>query len=151
MDVATTEPTTGEVFRLIYRSRARIPQDGRRAELGELFSVARSNNKKQQVTGALLLKDDYFVQTLEGEEQVVRALFARIEQDPRHDDVELLETGTVSGRVFVRWAMAKVADEGTPDIPLIAHVEGISPAAPRGDATPEQEDVLTVMRQAARV
>ena len=37
--------------------------------------------------------------------------------------------------------MAKVAEDGEPDIPLIAHTDGISPAAGRG-TTAEQEQVL---------
>lgn len=55
-------------FRLIYRSRDLIPSDRRKTELGELFSAARSNNKKKGITGALLVSDDWFVQTLEGEQ-----------------------------------------------------------------------------------
>ncbi len=147
-DGASTD-SSEDVFRLIYRSRDRISYDGRRAELGALFSTARSNNKKLQITGALLLTDDWFVQTLEGEEQAVRGLFDRIEKDPRHDSVTLIDTRTVTGRVFSRWAMAMVAEDGEPDIPLIAHTKGISPAAGKR-TTPEQDELLDLMRGAAR-
>ena len=148
---AAAKPDDDVVYRLIYRSRNLIPEAQRRAELGELFSAARSHNKKQQITGALLLLDDYFVQTLEGDEEQVQALLGRIKADTRHDNLEVLDTGLVAHRVFARWAMAKVADdEDQPDIPLIAHVKGIHPAAPRGDSTPEQETVLQAMRDAAR-
>jgi hypothetical protein len=147
-----TDPTPnrpgGSTFRLMYRSRTLIPQDQRKVELGRLFSEARSNNKQQGITGALLLSEDWFVQVLEGEEDAVRALFAHIERDARHDSVSVLETGKVPARVFARWAMAKVAEHGEPDIPLIAHTDGISPAAGRG-TTPEQDDLLDVMRGAA--
>ena len=147
----TAQQVDGVVYRLVYRSRNVIPDGERRAELGRLFSAARSHNKRQNITGALLLLDDCFVQTLEGDEDQVQALLARIEADPRHDALEVLETGLVDRRVFARWSMAKVADEqDEPDIPLIAHVRGISPAAPRGDSTSDQEAVLQVMRQAAR-
>ena len=138
-------------FRLTYRSRDRIPLAERRAELGELFSGARANNKRQGITGALLVRDDWFVQALEGDEAVVRRLFAAIEADPRHDAVELLEAHVVGQRVFARWSMAQVAEDGETDIPLIAHTDGISPAAPRGDTTREQARVLEFMRAAARV
>ncbi len=147
-----TDPTPnrpGEsLFRLMYRSRNLVPQDQRKLELGHLFSEARSNNKKQGITGALLLSEDWFVQVLEGDEDAVRALFSRIERDARHESVAVLETGQVPARVFARWAMAKVAEHGEPDIPLIAHADGISPAAGRG-TTPEQDHVLDVMRTAA--
>jgi len=100
------------------------------------------------VTGALLISDDEFVQTLEGPEPVVRELYAKINKDKRHDHVELLESGDVSARVFGRWAMAKVAADGEPDIPLLANVNkgGISPAQPR-PVTQAQESVLGRMRQ----
>ncbi len=95
-----------------------------------------------------MLSDDWFVQVLEGQECAVRSLYALIEKDPRHDSVSLLETRTVDERVFSRWAMAKVAEDGEPDIPLIAHRDGISPAAGRG-TTPEQDELLAFMRDSA--
>lgn len=117
--------------------------------VGDL-QVARSNNKSQQITGALLLRDDWFVQTLEGEESAVRRLFAVIESDSRHDSVSLVNTEHVADRVFARWSMARVAEYRDTDIALIAHADGISPAASRGDTTPEQARLLDVMREATR-
>jgi hypothetical protein len=137
------------VFHLMYRSRSTIPDERRKQELGVLFGTARSNNKARSITGALLCVDDCFVQVLEGEETAVQSLFEHIAHDDRHNDVAVLETGPIPERVFSRWAMAKVADEGEPDIPLIAHRDGISPAAGRR-TTPEQDRVLDVMRDAAR-
>ena len=140
---------SGPVFRLIYHSRSRIPASERKRELGDIFSTARSGNKKIGVTGALLITDDEFVQTLEGPERVVSELYAQIYKDKRHEHVRLLESGEVPERVFGRWAMARVSVEGEPDIPLIAHRDGISPAASRG-SSPGQEAVLDVMRQAIK-
>ncbi|MDQ2812999.1 MAG: BLUF domain-containing protein [Actinomycetota bacterium] len=139
--------TDGEVFRLIYRSRNRIVPARRKTALGDLFSEARSNNKKRNVTGALLISGDWFAQTLEGDEETVRSLFATIERDSRHEHISILAEQTVPGRLFSRWAMARVSADGGPDIPLIAHTDGISPAASRG-TTPEQESVLAIMREA---
>ena len=148
MTEAAQAPGSGDVFRLIYRSRNLISPDDRKTELGTLFSTARSNNKKQDITGALLVHGDWFAQVLEGDEAPVRALFTQIEQDGRHDNVSVLESGPAD-RAFGRWAMARVSAEGEPDIPLIAHRDGISPAAARG-TSPEQEAVLAIMRQATR-
>jgi hypothetical protein len=139
--------TGGEVFRLIYRSRNRIVPERRKSALGDLFSKARSNNKKRNITGALLISGDWFAQTLEGDEEAVRSLFTTIERDTRHEHVSILDEQTASARLFSRWAMARVSADGGPDIPLIAHTDGISPAASRG-TTPEQESVLAIMREA---
>jgi Sensors of blue-light using FAD len=149
-----TETATGDsgpVFRLIYRSHSRIGAAERKHQLGEIFSAARSSNKGLGVTGALLITDDDFVQTLEGPEPVVRELYSKIYKDKRHEHLEVLESGDVSGRVFGRWAMAKVAADGEPDIPLLTNVDkgGISPAQPR-PSTEAQETVLDIMRQSLR-
>ena len=45
--------------------------------------------------------------------------------------------------------MARVSEDGEPDIPLIARTDGVTPAASRG-TTVEQDRVLEVMREAAR-
>ena len=113
----TAAGDSGPVFRLIYRSRSRIGAAERKHQLGEIFSVARSSNKKLGVTGALLITDDQFVQTLEGPEPAVRDLYVKISKDRRHEHIELLESGDVPGRVFGRWAMAKVAADGEPTSP----------------------------------
>ncbi len=140
---------TGTTFRLMYRSHSLLPPEDRKALLGALFSEARSANKRRGVCGALLISDDSFVQVLEGPEGVVRPLFEHIATDARHDDVALLDAGTVAGPVFERWAMAEVSPSGGADVPLIAHVDGISPASARR-TTAAQEAVLDVMREAAR-
>lgn len=137
-----------QVFRLIYRSRDNIPAENRRMVLGDLFTDARAFNKKQHITGALLLREGWFVQTLEGEQQAVQNLFDRIERDPRHTDIEVIDTGTVPSRVFARWAMARIEEDDGHAINMIAHADGIAPAAPRGDITPDQESVLKVMSDA---
>lgn len=147
--MGTASIDSGEqVFRLMYRSHDLIAPEHRKVALGELFSVARSQNKKRSVTGALLVADDHFVQVLEGDEQVVRDLFDHIAHDPRHENVQIVETGVVSDRVFARWSMAEVGVDGAGDTPLIAHADGIAPAAGHR-STPEQAAVLDRMRAEA--
>ena len=147
----TASGDSGPLFRLVYHSRSRILATERRQQLGEIFSVARSGNKKINVTGALLITDDEFVQTLEGPEPVVSELYAKIYKDKRHEHVRLLQSGEAPERVFGRWAMAKVAADGEPDIPLLTNVNkgGIAAAQPRS-ATAAQEAVLDFMRQSLR-
>lgn len=140
--------TDTPTFRLIYRSHNRIPAADRKAELGAIFSVARSTNSRLGVTGALLTTGDWFVQALEGDEGVVRELYERISKDVRHERVAEIESGKVDARMFARWAMARVAAHGEHDIPLLANAAkgGITPAAPR-PTTPEQDEVLEFMRR----
>jgi len=139
-------------FRLIYRSHNRIPAAQRKSEHGAIFSVARSQNKKADITGALLISGDWFVQALEGDEPAVKALYDHISKDRRHERVSVIDEQDVEERVFSRWSMARVSEDGEPDIPLLMNVDkgGASPAAPR-PTTPEQDAVLDRMREAARV
>ena len=46
--------------------------------------------------------------------------------------------------------MARVAEDGEADIPLIAHTDGIAPAAGHR-ITPAQESVLSYLREATRL
>jgi hypothetical protein len=138
-------------FRLIYRSHNRIPESDRKAQLGSIFSVARSGNAGKGVTGALLVHGDWFVQALEGDEATVRGLYDHIYRDTRHESVKVLFADAVDGRVFGKWAMAAVGDEGAPDIRLIMNRDkgGAVPASPQV-TTPEQDEVLEQMREAVR-
>jgi hypothetical protein len=137
------------VFRLIYRSHSRVAPDDERTALGDIFATARRNNREQEITGALVVADGAFAQTLEGDEAAVRALYARICEDERHDDVTLLAEESVDERTFGRWAMARVSEDGGPDIRLLSHAEKrtIVAASPDVHITREQESVLARMRE----
>jgi hypothetical protein len=80
------------VFRLISSSHSRIEPERARTELGEIFDTARRNNREIGVTGALVVADDWFAQTLEGQESVVRKLYDQIATDSRHERVKLRES-----------------------------------------------------------
>lgn len=138
--------TVGTTFQLIYRSRDCLPAEEREDELGDLFARSRSNNEKRNITGALLLSGQWFVQVLEGEEDVVRSLFATIQGDPRHDGVELLFEGLTDPRTFAHWSMAKVTMPES-DIPLIARMSEIASAS-NHRMTPAMVRILDIMRDA---
>src|SRR5689334_1815710 len=135
------------IFRLIYNSHSCIDGD-RATALGDIFTTARRNNQRLGVTGALVMTGDGFAQALEGEEAVVRELYDNICRDGRHDQVKLLEAEHISDRTFGRWAMARVSEDGGPDIRLLSNASkgGIVAAGPDGHVTSEQESVLAFMR-----
>ena len=138
------------VFRLTYRSHSLLPGSGaQEAALAEILRVSRLNNDRAGVTGALMLYDDWFAQVLEGPEPAVRALYARIRADPRHDGVELGGTVATDARLFGRWSMAIVAEHRQPDMPLVATSGGLKQGAP-WRVSPEQERVLSRLRELTR-
>jgi hypothetical protein len=91
------------VFQLVYQSEATGPMDGE--ALRELLRQARDKNHRLAVTGVLLYKAGGFLQVLEGDEETVRALYATICEDLRHEAVETLLTTGIERRVFPGWSM----------------------------------------------
>lgn len=69
---------------LIYRSQKRFIQD---ADLILLVEKANIENAACGVTGILLLKDNFYLQVLEGDECVLEQLFNKIKHDQRHYQV----------------------------------------------------------------
>jgi hypothetical protein len=91
------------LIQLVYASAATKPFT--QTELRELLSRARANNGKEGITGLLLYHKLSFLQILEGEEENVAPLFARIERDPRHNRVLLLSRKDTEERNFSVWSM----------------------------------------------
>jgi len=87
---------------LIYTSR---PFGYDATTLNDILFQARRNNKRDGITGALICRDDIFLQLLEGQGAEVTAAFARILRDQRHDEVELLSVTDVDTRLFPQWEM----------------------------------------------
>jgi hypothetical protein len=74
-------------------------------ELLKLLEKARANNEQLGISGMLLYKDGDFMQALEGPEEQVHRLSARIARDPRHQNVKKLLEGPITEREFPDWSM----------------------------------------------
>jgi len=61
---------------------------------------ARKNNEKNGITGALICREDLFIQMLEGPRDKVTETFARIERDERHVNVTELFCSGIDQRLF---------------------------------------------------
>ena len=75
-------------------------------DIRDILHVSRRNNARDAITGILVYKSGSVLQILEGEETVVRRLFAAIAQDKRHHQVNLLFVRPVAARAFSDWTMA---------------------------------------------
>ena len=87
---------------LIYRSQ---PFGFDRAVLAGILTGARRNNRRDDITGALICRHDLYLQLVEGPEDAIDALYARIVVDDRHTNVGLLVADTVGERLFPTWEM----------------------------------------------
>lgn len=74
-------------------------------ELVTILDTARTNNKELDVTGMLLYRDGFFIQALEGEQDIVEPLFAKISQDERHKNILTVYQNSIQERSFSDWSM----------------------------------------------
>jgi hypothetical protein len=91
---------------LLYVSRSllRLPEEA--GEVDRIAAVARRENERLAVTGALVFTRAHFAQVLEGEKDAVDTLMQRIRADSRHESVTVVSQGGRDGRLFPRWSMA---------------------------------------------
>jgi Sensors of blue-light using FAD len=90
------------LIQLIYASRPFGFDD---LALSGILASAQRNNARDGITGSLICREDLFVQMLEGTEEAVQKLFARIERDDRHTDISKLWSSEIKTRLFPEWAM----------------------------------------------
>ena len=101
--------TDSRLIRIVYVSRSALGDaEGVERAIGGILDVSRRNNGACGVTGALIFNRGTFGQILEGPEDAVEETFTRIEGDPRHHDVEVLDLKRVSERAFGDWSMGFV-------------------------------------------
>ncbi|MSR16953.1 MAG: BLUF domain-containing protein [Methylococcaceae bacterium] len=91
------------LYCLIYTSIA--SQKMTDEELKAILQKARPHNCQLQITGMLLYKDPFFMQILEGEEDIIDQQFTRIAKDSRHHKVSLIYKNAIDERSFANWTM----------------------------------------------
>ena len=89
-------------MQLIYASRPFGYDD---LTLTSILMQARENNARNGITGALICRDDLFLQILEGPRDLVTSTFSRILRDERHVDIVNLLSGEIDRRLFPKWSM----------------------------------------------
>ncbi len=92
------------LLQLVYASR---PFGFDANTLTNILFDARRCNTRDGITGALICRDDLFLQLLEGPEAAVEAAYARIRADDRHVEVRQLARRAIAdhARMFGAWAM----------------------------------------------
>ena len=74
-------------------------------EIPDLLQQVRVANAKQEITGMLLFICGSFVQVLEGQSEMVDAVFSRIIRDKRHTQSTLIVRESIPERAFEGWTM----------------------------------------------
>lgn len=84
-----------------------------------LLSECHRNNTARGLTGMLLFGNGTFLQSLEGEREVVEALMQKIARDPRHTGMKILRQDSIDERQYVDWSMGfeRVTEKTLAEIP----------------------------------
>lgn len=97
-----------DICQLFYVSRASAPCND--ADIQSILRSSRRHNERLDITGCLLFSGCCFAQMLEGRDEVVRALVARLADDRRHACVKVLVQRHRSSRDYAHWSMGFVHD-----------------------------------------
>lgn len=82
-------------------------------QLLALLQQSLTNNARTGITGMLLYGNDTFLQVLEGEAAAIDELVAKIRQDPRHTNIQLLHRRPIERRQYADWSMGfkRISDQ----------------------------------------
>ena len=75
------------------------------ADLVSLLQQSQHDNALAGISGILLINQGRIVQVLEGKQEIIEALYKRIEQDRRHTDVIKVVDVPIEERSFAGWSM----------------------------------------------
>jgi len=102
-DTASEAGDVSGLFSLLYVSEMSAPDAH---EVRRICEQSHANNLRDGITGLLVFDGSAFCQFVEGGERVVAALLARLERDPRHRQMRLLQFGQLTGgRRFPGWRL----------------------------------------------
>ena len=114
-DVASLE-------RVVYESRATGSTDSL-LNVATILAESQRNNDRDGLTGALAAHDGRYLQVIEGAPAALDRLMRRLDGDPRHREVSIIDRVPIEARAFDGWSMASARI--SPDlVPVLDRVMG---------------------------
>ena len=114
--------------------------------LSAILVASRANNRKNDITGALICRSDIFLQLLEGPVQNVKNTYEAIQNDDRHINVYHLIDQPVKKRLFPAWAM-----KDDPVKTWMWSREDVSKGIVKGLSKAEVEEVFVKLSQESTI
>ena len=104
-----------QLVQIVYISRSTTAPGGSGKgvdpAVARILAKSRANNRKNGLVGVLFFGDGCFFQCLEGEEEAVDTLYAKLLQDDRHKDLKIIARNRIEERSFESWTMKYVPVE----------------------------------------
>lgn len=123
-------PTETNLFQIAYISdnAASVSSEHLNQVMDSIQQDSKRNNSADNISGALMFNQLCFAQILEGESQLIERTFERIQTDPRHQNIQVLDYGPIEKRSFPDWAMAFIGenDSNTKNFDQLALLSGSS-------------------------
>ena len=98
-----------DLYRLAYASRSTfkpfVSASGMDVNIAQILEVARQNNQKNHLVGALYYGNGCFFQCLEGSKQAIDDLYTKLLKDPRHENLKILAYDAIEEAHFSSWEM----------------------------------------------
>ena len=88
------------LFRLIYASEAVGTTGTTTLSVAQILGAAITNNRRDNLTSAVMFHDGRCLQGIEGSRQDIDRLMARLRRDPRHRDIRVLSDKPIAARRF---------------------------------------------------
>ena len=107
------------MIRITYLSQA--TSDFAAIDLIYLLEQCHLNNPKRGLTGLLIFGNNTFLQTIEGETNVVEELLEKISKDKRHTKFQILSKQSIEKRQYSNWAMGfeKLTEKTLAEVPQL--------------------------------
>jgi len=121
------------MFYLIYISTA--VELMKQEDLRSILADSRRNNLRDEITGILLYSEGIFMQAMEGKEDLVMALYRKIEQDTRHKNMIMLISDEIKERIFPEWSMAFLPLEQTKMDELKGYIDPLKKELFKGNSS----------------
>lgn len=90
--------------------------------LSQILRTAQKRNEASGITGILSYRNGHYIQVIEGDDDAVDLLFAKIKTDPRHHQIDVLINVTINKRAFPNWGM-KLLDSVNRDVYFVKLME----------------------------
>ncbi len=104
------------MIQISYVSRSKKPMSAE--DLLNLLYKCRSKNERRGVSGMLLYGNGTFLQTIEGDEDVIDNLLDTISKDERHTEIQVLTRKEIPARQYSEWSMGfeEISDDTLKDV-----------------------------------
>ncbi|NOH61660.1 BLUF domain-containing protein [Vibrio sp. RE88] len=136
------------LVRLVYTST--ITKGITESDIQNILDVARKNNSLVDVTGLLLFNRNYFLQCLEGSRAQVNKIYHQILNDPRHENILLLDYSEITEREFSDWSMGYIPEVNS-TMPINLKYSACSKFEPYNMSGPSAHKLLLSLRDVVTI